>query len=340
MVSKPKFILGIDVGGTKIEAVLLLFKAESDFEVITRKRIPTLRDKGYSSVLSRMVKLIQSLGQKLPHAIKSLSGIGIGLPGAVNPETEKMLNGNTSLFVGKPLKYDIQKALGNPKLPIIIDNDANCFTLAETKLGAGLLYEKETGIPWKKQISIGIILGTGVGGGLIHHGQIFRGRRGGALEIGHGPLGSRLKGKACFCGLSGCVETYLSGTALLEEFKKSSDSSLPEGSDQGSLIFEKAEEGSSIPSQIISTYKENLTVFLLNLTNTFDPDYFVLGGGVSKQSSLYKDLEKHLVEKSFVPESSPKVYQHKLGDSAGVFGAAFLVKNLFGPNKNQVQQPL
>ena len=92
--------------------------------------------------------------------------------------------------------------------------------------------------------------------------------------------------------------------------------------------------------QIVSNYKKNLSLFLINLTNIFDPDYFVLGGGVSKQQSLYKGLEEDLIKKSFVPESSPKVYKHNLGDSAGVFGAAFLVKNLFDPNKNQALQLL
>jgi len=338
MASSPKFVMGIDVGGTKIEAVLLSLKSESQFEIIERKRILTMRERGYSLVLKRMIELIQTLAHKLPQKIRSLSGIGIGLPGTVDPNSELMLNGNTSLFVGQSLKSDLLKALGNTTLPIILENDANCFTLAEAKAGAGLLYEKETGIPVEKQISIGIILGTGVGGGLMNEGQIFRGRKGGGLEIGHGPLGSRQDGKPCFCGLNGCAETYLSGTALTQDFKRASQGLLPDGNDHGHTIFEKAEDKSSTPYKIVSNYKKNLSLFLINLTNIFDPDYFVLGGGVSKQPSLYKGLEKDLIEKSFVPESSPKVYQHKLGDSAGVFGAAFLIKNLFDLNRNRAQQ--
>ncbi len=340
MVKSYQFIMGIDVGGTKIEAVLILLKPGGEFEVIERKRTPTKREKGYSLVLNRIVELIQDLSQKLPHKNRSLSGVGIGLPGTVDPESQLMLNGNTSLFVGRPLKSDLQEALGNETLPIIIENDANCFILAETKAGAGLLYEKETGRSIEEQIGIGIILGTGVGGGLINRGKLFRGRKGGGLEVGHGPLGSRTDGRPCFCGLNGCAEAYLSGTALLKDFKKTSQGFLSEIKISGDSIFEKAKDKSSTSYQIVSNYKKNLSLFLINLTNIFDPDYFVLGGGVSKQQSLYKGLEEDLIKKSFVPESSPKVYKHNLGDSAGVFGAAFLVKNLFDPNKNQALQLL
>jgi fructokinase len=334
------FVIGIDVGGTKIEAVLLSLKSKSEFDILERKRIPTEREKGYSSVLSRMIELIQNLSRNLPHKNQSLSGIGIGLPGTVDPHSQLMLNGNTSLFVGQSLKSDLRKELGKPNLSIIIENDANCFTLAEIKAGAGLLYEKESGISIEKQIGLGIILGTGVGGGLINQGQIFRGRKGGALEIGHGPLGSRTEGNPCFCGLNGCAETYLSGTGLLKNFKKASGGSLSDQNILGQSIFEKALNKNSISYNVVSEYKKNLSTFLLNLTNIFDPDYFVLGGGVSKQLSLYQDLEKELRKKSFVPESSPKVYKHQLGDSAGVFGAAFLVNSLIDPNKTQAQRPL
>ena len=339
MVSSPTFVIGVDVGGTKIEAVLLSLNSESQFKVIECKRISTLRERGYSSVLTRMIELLKILIRKLPQKIRSLSGIGIGLPGTVDPESGIMLNGNTSLFVGQPLKYHLQEALGNKSLPIVLENDANCFTLAEAKAGAGFLYKKETGIAIENQIAIGIILGTGVGGGLVNHGRIFRGRKGGGLEIGHGPLGSRDQGKTCFCGLKGCAETYLSGTALIQDFKKLYPNASSIDID-GQSIFEKAQNKKSLSHQIVSRYKKNLTLFLLNLTNIFDPDYFVLGGGVSNQLSLYENLEEELRRKSFVPESSPKVYQHQLGDSAGVFGAAFLVRGSFGLNKTQVQPPL
>ena len=171
--------------------------------------------------------------------------------------------------------------------------------------------------------------------------QIFRGRKGGGLEIGHGTLGSRTEGNPCFCGLNGCAETYLSGTSLLEHFKKESGDTLNSHQNiLGSSIFEKAQDKNSISYKVVSRYKESLSLFLLNLTNMFDPDYFVLGGGVSQQHSLYQDLEEELRKRSFVPESSPKVYKHKLGDSAGVFGAAFLAGRFIDPNKNQAEQSL
>jgi len=330
------YLLGIDVGGTKIEAVLLSFSPQGSLKVITKKRTLTLRDQGYMSVLSRIVALCQDITQNLPQKINSLSGIGIGLPGTIDPSTQKMLNGNTSLFVGNSLTQDLKNQL-NIKIPIQIENDANCFALAEVFAGAGLHFEKETGISPHKHLGIGLILGTGVGGGLVYEGKLLHGRKGGALELGHSVLSSREKGRNCFCGLKGCVESYLCGPALIKEYQNLQ----PEAQEiKGEDIFLQSQKGDLNSLKVVTRYKKNLAHFLVNLTNIFDPDYFVLGGGVSQQTVLYHGLEEIIQKSSFVPESSPRVYQHVLGDSAGVFGAAFIIKNSLFQEKIKVQLSL
>lgn len=317
------YLLGIDIGGTKIEAVLLCFSPHHGLKVLARKRTPTRRDQGYESVLSRIIALCQEVTQNLPQKVLSLSGIGIGLPGTVDPCTQKMLSGNTSLFVGNSLTQDLKDQL-NLKIPIKIENDANCFALAEVFAGAGLHFEKETGLFPDKHLGIGLILGTGVGGGFVYEGKLLHGRKGGALEVGHSVLSSREKGRKCFCGLKGCVESYLCGPALVKEYQELH----PEAKKiKGEDIFSQSQKGDLDSLKLVTSYRKNLAHFLVNLTNIFDPDYFVLGGGVSQQKVLYQGLEEIIQTTSFVPESSPRVYQHVLGDSAGVFGAALLIKD-------------
>jgi fructokinase len=330
------YLLGIDIGGTKIEAALLSFSLHQGLKLITKKRTPTLRDQGYGPVLSRIVTLCQEVTKNLPQKVLSLSGIGIGLPGTIDPSTQKMLNGNTSLFVGNSLTQDLKNQL-KIKIPMQIENDANCFTLAEVFAGAGLHFEKETGISPEKHLGIGLILGTGVGGGLVYEEKLLHGRKGGALEIGHSVLSSREKGRNCFCGLKGCVESYLCGPALIKEYQKYH----PEAQEiKGEDIFSQSQKGDLNSLKVVTEYKKNLAHFLVNLTNIFDPDYFVLGGGVSQQTILYQGLEEIIKTSSFVPESSPRVYQHVLGDSAGVFGAALIIKDSLFQEKIKVQLSL
>ena len=196
--------IGIDLGGTKIEGVLL----SSDNKMIERKRIHTKQEEGYESIIHRIVKLINN--------IKSISikdcQICICTPGALDIKTGILKNSNTVCLIGKPIKEDLESEL---KCSIAIDNDANCFAMAEALLGSGKNYE----------IVFGVIMGTGVGGGLvlnrkIHHGRLFI-----AGEWGHQVLYPN--GRDCYCNKKGCVETYLSGPSLEKEWEKNSNEFLP-----------------------------------------------------------------------------------------------------------------
>ena len=223
-----------------------------------------------------------------------------------------MLNGNSQIFIGKSFAKDLNQYFESP-VEILCNNDASCFALAEAKLGAGLKYREQFGIPLSQQISIGIILGTGCGGGIISNGKILNGQNGGGGEIGHSTLISN--GHSCYCGRKGCAEQYLCGPALERSYGEKI---------AARELFERAGAGEQKAIDCLQSYQKNLIEFLTNLTSIFDPHFFVLGGGLSKQALLYQSLEKGLHAQTFVPQSNPVVYQHKVSDSAGVIGAALL----------------
>jgi fructokinase len=271
------FHLGYDIGGTKTEIVLL----DSNKKIHFTLRDPTQRELGYEHILSVIKNLYSKCLENQKITSKDISSIGLALPGTVDPKSQKMLIGNTRILEGKNIKEDILKTL-DLNIPIHAENDANCFALAECHYGVG------KNNPSKNMV--GIILGTGVGGGIILNGQIHGGRRGAAGEIGHTFLAQN--DRPCYCGQKDCAELYLCG----EGFKTSE----------------------------ILNYKQNLGLFLARLTNILDPDYFVLGGGVSKRDELYSDLEKLMLPHLFYKEKPPQIFKHALTDSAGSIGAALL----------------
>lgn len=302
--------IGFDIGGTKIEVALLRFSG-SAFEVVFRHRMPTEREKGYASIMDKVKTLFAMAASNLPTGQK-LESVGVGLPGTVDPKTFNMLNGNTNAFVGHDLKKDFGKIFSEIKFTCA--NDANCFALAEALYGAGALYDK------KNSLGLGVILGTGCGGGIIINGQVIEGKHGSAGEIGHSILVSN--GRPCFCGRKGCVETYVSGTGLEKEY--SEVSGKPLGGFHAHDIFVYAKSGDAAAVKAIDNYKHHLAEFLANMTNILDPDYIVLGGGVSLQDSIYEGLEKMIEDQRLAPVKSPRIFKNKLGDSAGVIGAALL----------------
>ncbi len=323
-----KLLLGLDIGGSKIEARLceVIYDESGQYQFYNRtkelnslnslavSRIPTQRDLGHDNVMSRLKELIKQVCVDANVELNDLSGIGIGLPGSVDPETGIMINGNSKIFIDQDIRKDIQ-SIFSIDIDIQIANDANCFALAESICGAGKEYFLETGVNYSGQIGLGIILGTGTGGGLIYKGDIFSGRDGGALEVGHSLLVT--DGSPCYCGRAGCAEEYLSGPAI----QSSHPDKLP------SLeIFKRAEDGNDLELQIINTYKDHLVNFLTNLTNLYNPHFMVLGGGVSNQDTIYNGLEESIKENSFLKGKSPKIYKHQISDSAGVLGAIFLLK--------------
>lgn len=306
MVSGRNLHLGYDIGGTKTEVVLL----DDQKQILFQSRMATDRDRGYDHILSVIKNLFDNCLKDQKISVLDISSIGLALPGSVDPKTQKMLIGNTRILEGKDIKKDILKTL-NLSVPIWAENDANCFALAEYHFGIG---KNLDGSNLTSKNMVGIILGTGVGGGVIIDGKIHSGRRGAAGEIGHTFL--KKEDKPCYCGQKDCAELFLSGTGVQEDYFAQTQEKL-----STSQIF-----SSPLPKdeKFLISYKKDLALFLGRLTNILDPDYFVLGGGVSKADEIYSDLENLMKPHLFHKENPPKVYKHQLSDSAGSIGAALL----------------
>jgi len=304
-------IIGVDVGGTKIEIAVL----NDAGKILSQKRIPTERAKGHQHIMNNISALISASLQEISLSFHEIEGIGVGLPGAVNPKNQQMINGNTSCFIGKCVASDLRNLLNEPQLNILCANDANCFALAETILGAGVKISKQLSRPTNKLIGIGIILGTGCGTGIVINGTIFAGSRGGAGEAGHSIL--HQNGRNCYCGKVGCAELYLSGHGLEEQYFLSTGNRK-----KATDIFNDSEDHS-----FLLAYQQDLADFLTNMTNILDPDFFVLGGGLSTHPAIYENLRQSIQQKQFLKETpAPEVLKHHIGDSAGVLGAALLIK--------------
>lgn len=306
-----KFIIGFDVGGTKTEGVLGSFETNSNqINILNKLRQPTVNisPEAFSQQITDIIFELCSAQKMTIHEIGSLS---VGLPGSLHPQSKIMMNGNTEFLIGYDLKNSLKQKLSWNK-NLHLENDANLFTLAEVHQGVGLAYYNHFQIPVQDQIAIGITLGTGVGGGLVIHGEIFSGAMGSSLEVGH--ISLSLDGPTCYCGLKGCSESYLSGTAIKKSFPaiKTQD------------FFHKINENSEFKNYI-QEYKLRMLQFLVNLNNLFNPHYFVFGGGLSDQKIIFERLEVDLAKLVFTKRNfSPKVYTHRLGDSAGSLGALVL----------------
>lgn len=325
-----QYVIGLDIGGTKTEACLLEIQESQGagfqlvsfqdkkryFRTLFRERVKTERHKGYNSVMEKVRDIATQAMSSVPHS-KPVSVIGIGLPGAVHPQTHQMINGNTDVFVGQDLQKDFETMFES--VPVKLANDANCFALAETLAGVGLEHSTVSGKGIHQMLTVGVILGTGCGTGVIYRGEMIEGRVGGTGEAGHSTLVSE-NGRNCFCGRKGCAELYVSGTGLQLTYAELSGGEAKSASE----IFQLAEAGDALSKKTVVTYCSDLAKFLSNLTNVIDPDFFVLGGGVSQAELVYKGLESSIGGDLFLPVPSPKVYQNKLGDSAGSLGAAFL----------------
>ncbi|MEM6397233.1 MAG: ROK family protein [Bacteroidota bacterium] len=295
-------LYGIDLGGTKIEGVVL----DKSGQVKIRQRIPTEREKGYVHILNQIAAMVEQLEDAVG---EKASYIGIGTPGTAEPSTGLMKNCNTTVLNGKPLRSDLSKKIGRE---IRLSNDANCFALAETKLG---VVQQE--LPNAKVV-FGVIMGTGVGGGLVLDGKAWTGSQGIAGEWGHAFLDH--SGGHCYCGRVGCIETIISGTALERYYARLSgkDKKLKD-------IVSDFRANSDQYAEV--TIRRLLHFFgkgIANIINTLDPDAVVLGGGLGQIDELYTlgiiEIEKHL----FNPKLNTPILKPLLGDSAGVFGAAML----------------
>ena len=326
------YSLGIDVGGTKTELVLLqraddgalvVFSQEKErhaFREVARERILTERVDGYDRVLRKISQFVKEFCKKNAVSEKSIHSVGIGLPGSIHPQTQKMISGNTLILVDRNFAQDLQRELGW-SVPFFSENDANCFALAEVLCGVGKVYEEKTGIPSHRTLGVGVILGTGCGGGIVFNGQLINGRNGSGGEIGHMVFVE--DGPSCYCGRSGCPEQYLSGPGL-EALFNSRKSVATQNISSAEEIFTQAAQGEPTAVAVVAQYRRLLARFLGGLNSVLNPDFFVLGGGVSKQLAIYQGLEAEAMKNSFIPSQPLSVFQSKLGDSSGVLGAALL----------------
>ncbi len=286
--------IGIDLGGTKIEGVLL----DENHTVIKRERVLTERENGYESIIQKIIELAQVL-----IASGDVKGpIGICTPGAIDPTSSKMKNSNTICLIGQPLREDLEQELG---VPVFMENDANCFALAEATLGAAQGYG----------VVFGVILGTGCGGGIVINNKIHSGPNRISGEWGHHVLYPN--GKSCYCGNNGCTEQYISGTALENHWHE--------------LAGEFQSVADIVNKKLYQDHPEWKETFLLNfgrglanVIDILDPDAIVIGGGVSNVDFLYSEGKKSVYKETFSEHVVTPIIRNQLGDSAGVFGAAML----------------
>ena len=287
--------LGIDLGGTKIEGILI----DEQFQVIKRERVPTKREEGYEAILSRIVKLAKSIIEDVSNLE---SPIGICTPGTIESETGLLKNSNTICLIGKPIQKDMERELG---IPVVMENDANCFALAEATIGAAKKYN----------VVFGVILGTGCGGGITMLRNIHRGANRIAGEWGHHCLVPG--GRECYCGNRGCTEAYISGTALEKEWF--------ELSGERSRVTDIIESGNyKNHPEWKENFLKNFGRGLANVIDILDPHAIVLGGGLSRIDFLYTEGKESVYNETFSKIVRTPILKNKLGDSAGVFGAAML----------------
>ncbi|MBC8250727.1 MAG: ROK family protein [Candidatus Nitrosopelagicus sp.] len=293
--------IGIDLGGTKIEGIVV----DDNYKTIARKRIPTNQVNGYDSILESIKILCMQLAEKtsvITQESTKFTSIGVCTPGALSLDSGLIKNSNTQCLIGKDLQNDLKNILHQD---ISIENDANCFALAEAKLGVGKDHD----------VIFGVIMGTGVGGGIIIDGKIHHGRTNIAGEWGHHCLHN--EGNNCYCGNKGCVETYISGPALEKSWHQLSglNQSLPE-------IIQNSDNPNFDTWKNI--FLENFSSALTNVVDILDPDMIILGGGVSNIDFLYDEGKSAVYEKIFSDIVDTPIVKNELGDSAGVFGACLL----------------
>jgi len=284
--------LGIDLGGTKIEAILL----DENLNTIQRKRIPTPQN-DYHKILNAINSLVVNILDNVDDY-----SVGICTPGAISKKTGLIKNSNTQCLIGQSLKEDLENKLDKK---ISMENDANCFAIAESVIGAAKEFD----------VVFGVIMGTGVGGGIVINRKIHLGRTNIAGEWGHHTL--HQNGNSCYCGKQGCVETYISGPALEKRWKELT------GKSQNMLeIIQNLENSKS--KQWKNEFLENFGFGLANVIDILDPDAIVLGGGLSNIDFLYTEGKDSVYHKVFSDLVDTPILKNQLGDSAGVFGAALL----------------
>lgn len=300
------YLWGVDLGGTKIEGIII--NAETG-DILIRKRVPTEAENGYEHILSQIKKLIDLLSEETK--IKP-EAIGFSTPGTLDPGSQTMKNCNTVCMNGQPMKKDLENILG---VRIEMANDANCFALAEATMGI------VKDVMPDANVVFGVILGTGVGGGVVVNGKVINGRHGIGGEWGHIVL--EPNGEDCYCGKKGCNEKVFAGPALQKYYTRLSGKEL-----NLKEILDLHLAGTD--PHATATIKHLMKSFgsaIASIINVLDPDVIVLGGGVSNIDLLYTEGVKEIENSIFNNRKVETLFlKPKLGDSAGVFGAAELVR--------------
>lgn len=295
------FRIGIDLGGTKIECVLL---GPGGGE-IHRRRIAAPR-----GVHEHTVAAIRELVEEADQVAGIQASVGIGIPGAISRRTNLVKNANSTWLIGKPLGADLEAALGRP---VRIENDANCFAVSEAVDGAGQ----------GAHVVFGVILGTGVGAGIAISGAPLLGINAIAGEWGHNPLpwpeDDERPGHFCYCGRAGCIETFLSGPALERSYEEKAKQRLT-----AAEIAEEARRGDTLSEALLARYENRLARALAHVVNILDPDVIVLGGGISNISRLYERVPALWAPYVFSDGVDTRLVAPAHGDSSGVRGAAWL----------------
>lgn len=293
---------GIDLGGTKTEIIALDIGGAERL----RRRINTPRG-SYEGIVRMLIGLVEAAERET--GVKGT--LGIGIPGAVSPASGLVKNANTTELIGHALDRDLSKALG---CAVLLENDANCFALSEASDGAGQGLD----------VVFGVILGTGVGGGIVAHGRVLKGRHAIAGEWGHNPLPyvdarEMAAARPCYCGRKGCIETWLSGTGLAADYRFRGGAA-----EDGRAVMDKVEQGETLAVATFDAYADRLARALAGVVNLLDPDAIVLGGGMGQVARLYELLPElmrpHVFSDVFDTPIRPPVH----GDSSGVRGAAWL----------------
>ena len=294
--------IGIDLGGSKTEIIAL----DARGETLLRRRMPTPQG-DYDATLDTIVALVEEAEAEL-----ALTGtVGIGIPGAESLATGLIKNANSTWLIGQPLRADLESRLGRE---VRLANDANCFTLSEASDGAAA----------GARVVFGVILGTGVGGGIVINGQVLQGVNSIAGEWGHCYLPPALESEigndpACYCGRRGCVETYLSGPGMAADHKRISGQTLT-----AQTIVDHAAAGDVACEATLQRYEARLAFALAQLINVLDPEVIVLGGGLSNLQRLYANVVKQWGAHVFSDEVRTRLVRNAHGDSSGVRGAAWL----------------
>lgn len=293
--------LGIDLGGTKIEAAAL----SDTGDWLWRRRVPTPQG-DYPGTLKAIVRLVRTAEAKLGQAVS----VGVGTPGAISPATGRIKNANSVCLNGQPLKEDLEARL---KRPVRLANDANCFALSEAIDGAAQGAE----------VVFGVIIGTGTGAGIVVHGRALTGLNAIAGEWGHNPLpwprDAERPGPACYCGKSGCIETFLSGPGLARDHEAVTREllSTPE-------IVARADLGDAACEHILRRYEDRLARGLAHVINMLDPEVIVLGGGMGNIARLYENVPRQWTHYVFSDRVDTRLAAPRHGDASGVRGAAWL----------------